>query len=74
MLVLVGLVVDDDWTLPAAATTLRARVRNDLLLRVLRARVWRGLRDRALSDRVSMIGVRALATVEAALASGEAAY
>ncbi len=60
---LVALVVDDAWNLTFAAAQLREAVQDDAVLRRARARVaW------ALAERVSAIGERAVATIDAALA------
>jgi len=66
---LVRLVADDAWTASAAAIQLRDQVHDETILRCARARVgW------ALAERSSVIGERAAATLDAALASpGEAA-
>ncbi len=61
---LVRLIVDDTWTAVAAGVQLRRHVGDEAVLRCARSRVgW------ALAERSSVIGERAAATLDAALAS-----
>jgi hypothetical protein len=65
MTYLVRLVVDDDWSERAAGVQLRERVKDESVLRWMRARVMRGQAERA-----TPFGERAARTLDAALAPG----
>ena len=67
MVQLVRLVLDDAWSAPAAAASLRARVPDDAILRRARARV-----AGALAERPSTVAARAAATLDLALRAGRA--
>ena len=62
MVLLVRLAVADEWSAASAARQLREKARDDAVLRRVRARVsW------AMAERPSVVGGRALATLDLAL-------